>query len=194
MTASWNCFLTLLACLFSRHLAQHSPLRLLGWFLKPIHQTHDSDSTCYAYARVQTRARDLKVGRHNVTSWLQGMLEDLSRAPQGAIVLLHACAHNPTGVDPTPDQWKGILKVVQQRRLLPFFDSAYQVSYCHVCSSPYSGQAQCIGQNLQGECSCLPMLFDSSWQVLLCVRLLPTLMQPRMYCQAMMDPQLATHD
>lgn len=56
------------------------------------------------------------------------MCEDLSCAPQGSVVLLHACAHNPTGVDPTPDQWQGILKVVQQRRLLPFFDSAYQVS------------------------------------------------------------------
>ena len=58
---------------------------------------------------------------------VQGMCEDLSSAPQGSVVLLHACAHNPTGVDPTPDQWQGILKVVQQRRLLPFFDSAYQV-------------------------------------------------------------------
>ena len=56
------------------------------------------------------------------------MCEDLSGAPVGSVVLLHACAHNPTGVDPTPDQWQGILKVVQERRLLPFFDSAYQVS------------------------------------------------------------------
>ena len=59
---------------------------------------------------------------------VQGMCEDLSGAPVGSVVLLHACAHNPTGVDPTPDQWQGILKVVQERRLLPFFDSAYQVS------------------------------------------------------------------
>ena len=56
------------------------------------------------------------------------MCEDLHNAPVGSVVLLHACAHNPTGVDPTPEQWQGILKVVQQRRLLPFIDSAYQVS------------------------------------------------------------------
>lgn len=56
------------------------------------------------------------------------MIEDLKSAPQGAVVLLHACAHNPTGVDPSPQQWKGIRSVVQQRQLLPFFDSAYQVS------------------------------------------------------------------
>ena len=54
-------------------------------------------------------------------------MEDLKSAPQGAVVLLHACAHNPTGVDPSPQQWEGIRSVVQQRQLLPFFDSAYQV-------------------------------------------------------------------
>lgn len=56
------------------------------------------------------------------------MIEDLRRAPEGSIVLLHACAHNPTGVDPTPQQWQGILRTVQEKRLLPFFDSAYQVA------------------------------------------------------------------
>ena len=63
----------------------------------------------------------------------QGMCEDLSSAPVGSVVLLHACAHNPTGVDPTPEQWQGILKVVQERRLLPFFDSAYQVRSVSPC-------------------------------------------------------------
>lgn len=56
----------------------------------------------------------------------QGMLEDLSAAPSGAIVLLHACAHNPTGVDPTREQWQGIRQLIRQNDLLPFFDSAYQ--------------------------------------------------------------------
>ncbi|KAK9814421.1 hypothetical protein WJX72_005727 [[Myrmecia] bisecta] len=56
----------------------------------------------------------------------EGMIEDLSAAPEGAVVLLHACAHNPTGVDPSLEQWHGVLRVVRQRRLLPFFDSAYQ--------------------------------------------------------------------
>jgi len=55
-----------------------------------------------------------------------GMLEDLRGAPEGAVVLLHACAHNPTGVDPTIEQWAGILEVVKSGNLLPFFDSAYQ--------------------------------------------------------------------
>ena len=34
------------------------------------------------------------------------MFETLSKAKAGSIILLHACAHNPTGVDPTPEQWK----------------------------------------------------------------------------------------
>jgi len=57
---------------------------------------------------------------------IDGMCEDLSNAPEGSVVLLHACAHNPTGVDPTQDQWKRICKVMKQKKLLAFFDSAYQ--------------------------------------------------------------------
>jgi len=38
----------------------------------------------------------------------EGLKEDLKNAPEGAVVLLHACAHNPTGVDPTQAQWKEI--------------------------------------------------------------------------------------
>ncbi|KAJ7965980.1 Aspartate aminotransferase [Quillaja saponaria] len=56
----------------------------------------------------------------------QGLLEDLGAAPSGAIVLIHACAHNPTGVDPTPQQWEQIRQLIRSKALLPFFDSAYQ--------------------------------------------------------------------
>ncbi|XP_019438405.1 PREDICTED: aspartate aminotransferase 1 [Lupinus angustifolius] len=56
----------------------------------------------------------------------EGLLEDLGSAPSGSIVLLHACAHNPTGVDPTTEQWEQIRKLLRSKALLPFFDSAYQ--------------------------------------------------------------------
>ncbi|XP_024162057.1 aspartate aminotransferase, cytoplasmic isoform X1 [Rosa chinensis] len=56
----------------------------------------------------------------------QGMLEDLLSAPSGAIVLLQACAHNPTGVDPTLPQWEQIRQLIRAKGLFPFFDSAYQ--------------------------------------------------------------------
>lgn len=60
--------------------------------------------------------------------WHLGLLDDLNAAPSGAIVLLHACAHNPTGVDPTLEQWEQIRQLMRSKGLLPFFDSAYQVS------------------------------------------------------------------
>ena len=46
--------------------------------------------------------------------------------PANSLVLLHACAHNPTGVDPTPEQWKEISALVKEKSLFPFFDMAYQ--------------------------------------------------------------------
>lgn len=55
-----------------------------------------------------------------------GLLQDLSAAPDGSIVVLHACAHNPTGCDPTPDQWREIALVLERKRHIGFFDSAYQ--------------------------------------------------------------------
>jgi len=48
-------------------------------------------------------------------------------APEGTFVLLHGCAHNPTGIDPTPEQWEKIADVIQQKNHFPFFDVAYQV-------------------------------------------------------------------
>jgi aspartate aminotransferase len=57
---------------------------------------------------------------------LDAMLADLSNAQPGSIILLHTCAHNPTGVDPTPEQWAKIATVMKQNDLFPFFDTAYQ--------------------------------------------------------------------
>mmetsp|Transcript_25251 Transcript_25251/g.45426 ORF Transcript_25251/g.45426 Transcript_25251/m.45426 type:complete len:461 (+) Transcript_25251:99-1481(+) len=54
------------------------------------------------------------------------LIDDIRAMPEGSCVLLHACAHNPTGMDPTLDQWKEISNVVMEKNLLPFFDCAYQ--------------------------------------------------------------------
>ena len=54
------------------------------------------------------------------------MIAALERLPQGAIVVLHACCHNPTGVDPDSAQWSSIIEIVRARSLLPFLDIAYQ--------------------------------------------------------------------
>lgn len=87
------------------------------------------------------------------------MLEDLQAAPQGSIVVLHACAHNPTGVDPTPEQWRGILRVVQERRLLPFFDSAYQV-----CMWWLDVTLDCVRLIKRGGVGRSRQLFVCTWQ------------------------------
>ncbi|KAL2937444.1 Aspartate aminotransferase mitochondrial [Bienertia sinuspersici] len=59
-----------------------------------------------------------------------GMMNDIKNAPKGSFFLLHACAHNPTGVDPTEEEWKEISQLIKARLLdkghFPFFDMAYQ--------------------------------------------------------------------
>jgi aspartate/tyrosine/aromatic aminotransferase len=54
------------------------------------------------------------------------MLAALKQIPAGDVVLLHACCHNPTGIDPTSVQWKEIAAVVREKALLPLVDFAYQ--------------------------------------------------------------------
>lgn len=55
-----------------------------------------------------------------------GMLAAINSAPAGAIVVLHACCHNPTGYDITPAQWDQVIAAVKARHLVPFLDMAYQ--------------------------------------------------------------------
>jgi aromatic-amino-acid transaminase len=57
---------------------------------------------------------------------LDGMLRALTNLPAHSIVVLHACCHNPTGVDLTAAQWTYVIQTVQQRDLVPFLDIAYQ--------------------------------------------------------------------
>merc|ERR1719466_476150 len=56
----------------------------------------------------------------------EGMMEDLEGAPMHSVIILHACAHNPTGVDPTKEQWGKIAELIRRKNLFPFFDCAYQ--------------------------------------------------------------------
>ncbi|MBP9061032.1 MAG: aspartate/tyrosine/aromatic aminotransferase [Rhodoferax sp.] len=55
-----------------------------------------------------------------------GMLADLNAAAPGTIVVLHACCHNPTGYDITPDQWAQVVAAVKTKGLVAFLDMAYQ--------------------------------------------------------------------
>ncbi|CDO52367.1 hypothetical protein DV113_000779 [Geotrichum candidum] len=62
----------------------------------------------------------------NIALDFDGLVEDLRKAEDGSAVLLHACAHNPTGVDPTPEQWRALSNVFKEKGHFPFFDMAYQ--------------------------------------------------------------------
>lgn len=69
----------------------------------------------YPYFDAQTKGLDFA-----------GMKKGLEDAPDGSVVLLHACAHNPTGVDPTEHQWAELADLMGRKGHFPFFDCAYQ--------------------------------------------------------------------
>ncbi|KAK9814338.1 hypothetical protein WJX72_004134 [[Myrmecia] bisecta] len=73
------------------------------------------EEASFRYYKPETRGLDF-----------EGMMSDLKAAPPGSVVLLHACAHNPTGVDPTPAQWQELSTMMKEKKLFPLFDMAYQ--------------------------------------------------------------------
>lgn len=83
------------------------------------HKAIFTDGGCrvssYSYYDPTTRALDFS-----------GCMQSLEEAPDGSVILLHACAHNPTGVDPTADQWAEISALLLRKRHKPLFDMAYQ--------------------------------------------------------------------
>jgi aromatic-amino-acid transaminase len=56
----------------------------------------------------------------------EAMKAALDKLPENTIVLLHACCHNPTGVDLTESQWQEVVEISKARKLVPFIDFAYQ--------------------------------------------------------------------
>lgn len=69
----------------------------------------------YPYYDAQTKGFDLP-----------GMLQFLEQLPNQSIIVLHACCHNPTGIDPTFEQWLQIADVITAKQHIPFMDIAYQ--------------------------------------------------------------------
>jgi aspartate/tyrosine/aromatic aminotransferase len=92
------------------------------WLSKPTWANHGAIFTAAgqqveSYAYIDASGRNLD---------FPAMLATLKKIPSGDIILLHACCHNPTGIDPTPEQWKEIAATVHERSLLPLVDFAYQ--------------------------------------------------------------------
>lgn len=57
---------------------------------------------------------------------IEKFISDLANAPDKSIILFHACAHNPTGADPSQDDWKRLADICQEKGHFPIFDTAYQ--------------------------------------------------------------------
>lgn len=92
------------------------------WFSKPTWDNHPNVFSAaglkvemYPYLNAAGKGLDF-----------DAMLAALEKVPAGDCFALHACCHNPTGVDPTPEQWKQIADVIQARNILPLVDFAYQ--------------------------------------------------------------------
>uniref|UniRef100_UPI0015A75270 aminotransferase class I/II-fold pyridoxal phosphate-dependent enzyme n=1 Tax=Klebsiella variicola TaxID=244366 RepID=UPI0015A75270 len=73
------------------------------------------ETTQYAYYDAKAKDKDFAA-----------MLADLEQAEKGDVVLLHGCCHNPTGIDPTEQEWEVLAKLVADKGLLPLVDFAYQ--------------------------------------------------------------------
>lgn len=109
-------------------------LRVAGDFIKntfPASKIWLSDPTWANHPGVFSAAGlDIQTYRYfkAATSSLNfdDMLSDLKQVPAGDVVLLHGCCHNPTGVDPSIEQWKEIGQVLADRQALPLVDFAYQ--------------------------------------------------------------------
>ena len=103
---------------FLRRLLPHSQV----WISDPSWENHralfeGAGFTVNSYPYYDARSHGIN---------FSAMLQSLKALPAGSIVVLHACCHNPTGVDLSPDQWTEVIGTVVSRGLMPFVDIAYQ--------------------------------------------------------------------
>jgi aromatic-amino-acid transaminase len=80
-----------------------------------VFKTAGLDVVSYDYYNAETKELDFAA-----------MLQSLQSVETGDLVLFHGCCHNPTGVDPTPEQWEELAKLIADLGAIPFFDFAYQ--------------------------------------------------------------------
>ncbi len=117
----------------------HSPggtgaLRVVGDFLHAMFPTatlHLTDPTwpnhptIFAAAGVATSSVPYFDATNNALAFDE-LLGAIKKLPVGDAILLHGCCHNPTGIDPTSDQWTALARAIRARGLLPILDFAYQ--------------------------------------------------------------------
>lgn len=114
-------------------------LRLAAEFLKRFYNVHvkstvvaypdptwGNHDAIFRYAGFDDRRKYRYWDSAKLSVDIAGLKEDLLSFPKYSIIILHACAHNPTGMDPTHEQWMEIAEVCKQKNHFPLFDSAYQ--------------------------------------------------------------------
>jgi len=92
------------------------------WLSNPTWANHGGIFTAAGMETAKYAYRDPKTNGLDFGA----MIESLKKIPAGDVVLLHACCHNPTGIDPTPEQWSEIGEVLRAGGVLPLVDFAYQ--------------------------------------------------------------------
>lgn len=92
------------------------------WISSPTWPNHDAIFNAVGMTIRHYRYYDAE---NKCLDW-DNMIDDLSNASEGDVVLLHGCCHNPTGIDPTPAQWQQLAELSAKNGWLPLFDFAYQ--------------------------------------------------------------------
>lgn len=82
---------------------------------KPIFERAGLNVGSYPYYDPKTRLLDY-----------EGMRQAIKNMPPGSAILLHGCCHNPTGIDPTFEQWTELSEIIKEQKVIPLFDIAYQ--------------------------------------------------------------------
>ena len=92
------------------------------WLTQPTWPNHPQ---IFAAAGVPTKSFAYFDAKTNALAF-EECIAAIQQIPAGDVVMLHGCCHNPTGIDPTPEQWKKLADTIYERGLLPFLDFAYQ--------------------------------------------------------------------
>ena len=92
------------------------------WLTQPTWPNHPQ---IFAAAGVPTRSFAYFDAKTNALAFDE-CIAAIKQMPAGDVIMLHGCCHNPTGIDPTPEQWKKLADTIYERGLLPFLDFAYQ--------------------------------------------------------------------
>jgi aspartate/tyrosine/aromatic aminotransferase len=92
------------------------------WLTQPTWPNHPQ---IFAAAGVPTKSYPYFDAKTNSLA-IEECIAAIKKMPAGDVIMLHGCCHNPTGIDPTPAQWKQLADAIYQQKLLPLLDFAYQ--------------------------------------------------------------------